>query len=236
MLSVPPTPTQALSRVWFSVGLVLYRISIDHSHGDDTVLQEGVCRVALAEQQREGWVTHLLAAWDPPTTFSTISEAAGTAGPGIYSWNHRWSWTHAAVWDAMQMTALMYRWKGKHFQFTSSFIAHSWNAPLETRKCCGKWSEENAALLGDLRLLVLCYFWFTPTELDYGIWLPTVGASCLSSAATFWNSDPTSSTLTPSVTLWLVYLPQDWPSHQPYKMLTGCWWHSDPDTLTPSIL
>lgn len=150
MLSVPPTPTQALCRVWFSVGLVFYRISIDHSHGDDTVLQEGMCRVALAEQQREGWVTHLLAARGPPTTFSTISEAAGTAGPGIYSWNHRRSWTHAAVWDAMQMTALMYRWKGERFQFTSSFIAHSWNAPLETRQCCGKWGEENAALLGDL--------------------------------------------------------------------------------------
>lgn len=85
VLSMPPPPTRVLSRVWFSMGLVLYRISIDYSPGADTALPEGMCRVALAEQQREGWATHLPATWDPPTTFSTTSEAAGTAEPGTYS-------------------------------------------------------------------------------------------------------------------------------------------------------
>lgn len=102
VLSMPPPPTWVLSRVWFSMGLVLYRISIDYSPGADTALPEGMCRVALAEQQREGWATHLPATWDPPTTFSTTSEAAGTAEPGTYSWNHRWSWTQGAYvrWHA----------------------------------------------------------------------------------------------------------------------------------------
>lgn len=71
-----------LSGVWFSMELVLYRISIYYSPQDDTALLEEVCRVTLAEQ-RERWglsnnILHCL--WVSQLELQSPEFAAETAG------------------------------------------------------------------------------------------------------------------------------------------------------------